>query len=105
MNIYEVLNKVNVNRRYDLSSQLFEDKYRDELIEEDVILFDLLKNISSIGTEIHNDGIKFHPMLIMADGQRSFSIEDITEEEFSLLETMDLNKVPLVLRALISDIL
>lgn len=105
MNIYEVLNKVNVNRRYDLSSQLFEDKYRDELIEKDVILFDLLKNISSLGTEIHNDGIKFHPMLIMADEQRSFSIEDITEEEFSLLETMDLNKVPLVLRALISDIL
>ena len=105
MNIYEVLNKVIVNKRYELSSRIFDDKYRDELIERDVILFDLLKKISSIGTKIYNDGIQFHPMFIMADGQRSFSIEDITEEDFSLLETIDLNKVPLVLRALVSDIL
>lgn len=105
MNIYEVLNKVIVNKRYELSSRLFDDKYRDELIKKDVILFDLLKNISSIGTEIHNSGIKFHPMFTMADGRRTFSVEDITEEDFSMLEAMDLNRVPLVLRALISDIL
>ncbi len=105
MNIYEVVNKVIVNKRYNLSSSLFDDKHRDELIEKDVILFDLLKNISSIGTEIHNSSIKFHPMFIMADGRRTFSVEDITEEDFSMLEAMELNRVPLVLRALISDIL
>ncbi len=105
MNIYEVLNKVIVNKRYELSSRLFDDKYRDELIEKDVILFDLLKNISSIGTEIHNSSIKFHPMFTMADGRRTFSVEDITEEDFSMLEAMELNRVPLVLRTLISDIL
>lgn len=105
MNIYEVLNKVIVNKRYELSSGLFDDKYRDELIEKDVRLFDLLKNISSIGTEIHNSSIKFYPMFTMADGRRTFSVEDITEEDFSMLEAMDLNRVPLVLRTLISDIL
>lgn len=105
MNIYELLNKIIVNKRFKLSSRLFEDKYRNELIEQDVILFDLLKNISSIGTEIHNSGVKFHPMLTMADGSRTFSIEDITEEDYLMLETMDLNRVPLVLRTLISDIL
>lgn len=105
MNIYEVLDKIIVNKRYKLSSTLFDDKYRDELIEKDVILFDLLKNISSLGTEIHNSDIKFHPMLTMADGRRTFSVEDITEEDFSMLKAMDLNIVPLVLRALISDIL
>ena len=105
MNIYEALNKVIVNKRYELSSRLFDDKYREELIEKDVILFDLLKNISSIGTEIHNSSIKFHPMFTMADGRRTFSVEDITEEDFSMLEAMELNRVPLVLRTLISDIL
>lgn len=105
MNIYEVLDKIIVNKRYKLSSALFDDKYRDELIEKDVILFDLLKNISSIGTEIHNGSIKFHPLFTMADGRRTFSVEDITEEDFSMLEAMELNRVPLVLRALISDIL
>ncbi|MCM1127990.1 MAG: DUF4209 domain-containing protein [Lachnospiraceae bacterium] len=105
MNIYEVLNKIIVNRRFELSSRLFDDKYRNELTEEEVILFDLLKDISSIGTEIHNGGIKFHPMFTMADGSRTFSVEDITEEDFLMLEAMELNRVPLVLRALISDIL
>ncbi|HBA49989.1 MAG TPA: DUF4209 domain-containing protein, partial [Lachnospiraceae bacterium] len=105
MNIYEVLNKVIVNKRYELSSGLFDDKYRDELIEKDVKLFDLLKNISSIGTEIHNSSIIFHPMFTMADGRKTFSVEDITEEDFSMLEALDFNRVPLVLRVLISDIL
>lgn len=105
MNIYELLNKVIINKRFELSSRLFEDKYRNELIEQDAILFDLLKNISSIGTEIHNSGVKFHPMFTMADGSRTFSVEDITEEDFLMLEAMDLNRIPLVLRALISDIL
>ena len=88
MNIYEVLDKIIVNKRYKLSSALFDDKYRDELIEKDVILFDLLKNISSIGTEIHNGSIKFHPLFTTADGRRTFSVEDITEEDFSMLEAM-----------------
>lgn len=105
MNIYEVLNKIIVNRRFELSSRLFDDNYRNELTGEEVILFDLLKDISSIGTEIHNSGIKFHPMFTMADGSRTFSVEDITEEDFLMLETMEFNRVPLVLRALISDIL
>lgn len=105
MNIYEVLNKIIVNRRFELSSRLFDDNYRNKLTGEEVILFDLLKDISSIGTEIHNSGIKFHPMFTMADGSRTFSVEDITEEDFLMLETMELNRVPLVLRALISDIL
>ncbi len=105
MNVYEVLNKVIVKKRFELSSRLFDDKYRDELIDKDVILFDWLKNISSIGTEIHNSSIKFHPLFTTADGRRTFSVEDITEEDFSMLEAMDLNRVPLVLRALISDIL
>lgn len=105
MNIYELLNKIIVNKQFELSSRLFDDKYRDELDEKDVLLFDLLKNISSIGTEIHNSSIKFHPMLVMADGRRTYSVEDITEEDYSMLEAMDLNRVPLVLRTLISDIL
>lgn len=38
MNIYEVLDKIVVNERYKLSSMLYDDKYRDGLIEKDVIL-------------------------------------------------------------------
>ena len=44
-------------------------------------------------------------MFTMADGRKTFSVEDITEEDFSMLEALDFNRVPLVLRVLISDIL
>ena len=38
-----------------------EDVYkRQELSEEERSIFDLLKNIVSLGTKIHHDGIEFH---------------------------------------------
>ncbi len=68
-------------------------------------VFDLLKNIVSLGTKIHNDGIEFHPMFVMADGSRTFSIEDISEDDYLILHSLKLEKMPLILRALIADIL
>ena len=71
----------------------------------DISIFDLLKNIVSLGTKIHNDGIEFHPMFVMADGSRTFSIEDISEDDYLILHSLKLEKMPLILRALIADIL
>ncbi|URW85783.1 hypothetical protein M5E86_19560 [Blautia wexlerae] len=68
-------------------------------------IFDLLKNIVSLGTKIHDDGIEFHPMFVMADGSRTFSIEDISEDDYLILHSLELDKMPLILRALIADIL
>ena len=58
-----------------------------------------------MGTKIHNDGIEFHPMFVMADGSRTFSIEDISEDDYLILHSLKLEKMPLILRALIADIL
>ena len=76
-----------------------------ELSEEEKSIFDLLKNIVSLGTKIHDDGIEFHPMFVMADGSRTFSIEDISEDDYLILHSLELDKMPLILRALIADIL
>ena len=105
VNIYELLNRIIVNKRYSLSSNLFIEADRTELSEEEKSIFDLLKNIVSLGTKIHNDGIEFHPMFVMADGSRTFSIEDISEDDYLILHSLKLEKMPLILRALIADIL
>lgn len=105
VNIYELLNRIIVNKRYSLSPNLFIEADRTELSEEERSIFDLLKNIVSLGTKIHNDGIEFHPMFVMADGSRAFSIEDISEDDYLILHSLKLEKMPLILRALIADIL
>lgn len=105
MDIYDLLNRIIVNRRYELSANLFVDSDKDELQDDEKEIFDLLKNISSLGTQIHNDRIEFHPMFVMADGRRTFSVDDISEEEYSKLSELQLDKIPLILRALIADIL
>lgn len=105
MDIYDLLNRIIVNRRYELSANLFVDSDKDELQDDEKEIFDLLKNISSLGTKIHDDRIEFHPMFVMADGRRTFSVDDISEEEYSKLSELQLDKIPLILRALIADIL
>ena len=73
--------------------------------ESDRPLFDLLANISSLGTEIDNSGITFHPMFVMADGRRTFAVEDITDDDYEMLKAINFEKLPLVLRSRIADIL
>ena len=105
VNIYELLNRIIVNKRYSFSSNMVIEADRSTLSEKEKSIFDLLKNIVSLGTKIHDDRIEFHPMFVMADGSRTFSIEDISEEDYLILHNLELDKIPLTLRALIADIL
>lgn len=105
MDIYELLNKIIVNESFKLSSDLFTQADRDRLDESDRLLFDLLENISSLGAEIHNSGITFHPMFVMADGRRTFAVEDIIDDDYEMLKAIDFERLPLVLRSLVADIL
>ena len=98
VNIYKLLNRIIANKRYSLSPNLFIEADRIELSEEERSIFDLLKNIVSLGTKIY-------PMFVMADGSRTFSIEDISEDDYLILHSLKLEKMPLILRALIADIL
>ena len=45
VNIYELLNRIIVNKRYSLSPNLFIEADRTELSEEEISIYDLLKNI------------------------------------------------------------
>lgn len=105
MDIYELLNRIIKNEKYSLSANLFVEKHKATLAEKDIILFDLLKNIASLETKIHNSGITFHSTFVMADGRRNFSVEDITDNDYDMLERLKLEKIPAIFRARIADIL
>lgn len=101
MDIYELLNKIVTNKCFELSPQLFMQANTEQLDENDKHLFDIFKNISSLGIEISSSGIKFHPMFIMANGQRTFAIEDITDSDYKILQSVDYNRLPLTLAAFV----
>ncbi len=104
MDIYELLNAIIPDEKTALSSRLFTDVDKEKLDENAKPLYDLVRDISSMSIEVENINIKFHPMVII-NGQRSFAIEDITDDNYEMLKAIDLQKVPLVLRSLIADIL
>jgi hypothetical protein len=93
MGIYDLLNRIIVNRRYELSSNLFVENDKEELDDKEKEIFDLLKNISSLDTKIYNAGIEFHPMFVMADGRRTFSVDDICEEDYLELKQLEFGKL------------
>lgn len=104
MTIYDLLNRIIKNKQYELKSSLFCSEDREQLCEEEQDLFDLLKRISSIKIDAYNSEVKFCPMFVWPDGRHTFSVEDISEENFTRIMQLEYDKVPLTLRALISDI-
>lgn len=105
MDIYEVLNEIITEPHYYSISRLFANVDNSTIEDNDRILFELLKNISSMGTHVTKNEITFNPMFTYKDGSRSFAIEDITETDYQILEKTKLDRLPLALRSLISDIL
>lgn len=105
MDIYEVLNEIITEPHYYSMSRLFANVDNSTIEDNDRILFELLKNISSMGTHVTKNEITFNPMFTYKDGSRSFAIEDITETDYQILEKTELDRLPLALRSLISDIL
>ncbi len=105
MNIYEMLQNVIVVKKYRISPNEYSDTEKEKLdTEEDRRIFEVLKNVSSLGVKITSKGISYHPFMVW-EGKRTFSLEDMTEEDYEVLKEIDLDKIPLNLRARIADLL
>jgi len=105
MDIYEILNGIISEPHYSSMVDLLANVDSSMIEENDRLLFDLLKNIISMGNHVTNSEITFNPMITYKDGRRSFSIEDIKDTDYKTLERIDFDKLPLALKSLISDIL
>ena len=64
MDIYEVLNEIITEPHYYSMSRLFANVDNSTIEDNDRILFELLKNISSMGTHVTKNEITFNPMFL-----------------------------------------
>lgn len=105
MNIYDLLNStVTLKKRFDLIRD-FPNEKREELdTTDEKNIYDLIKNICSMAMNIKDDGVEFCPSFIF-DGKRTYSLEDISEDEYNMLLSLDHQKLPLNVCARIADIL
>lgn len=103
--IYDLLNRAVVNNSIKLTDSLFRQEDRERLNDHERTMFDLLRNISSIGIRVSNSSVEFYSRFVMSDGGRSFSIEDISDADFEKLTKLEFDKIPLILRVMIADIL
>lgn len=105
MNIYDLLNKCITIKKYSLNASVFKDEDRECLdTEEEKQVFDLLKNVSSMAIKVNKKGVTFHPFMVW-EGKRTFSIEDLTEDDYKTMESLVLEQLPINIRARIADVL
>lgn len=105
MNIYDLLNKRITIKKYGLNASVFKDEDRECLdTEEEKQVFDLLKNVSSMTIKVNKKGVTFHPFMVW-EGKRTFSIEDLTEDDYKTMESLVLEQLPINIRARIADVL
>lgn len=107
MNLYEVLNSYVEMHPEDIqSSNLFLCINKEKLDNgEDNELFDLLKNICSLRMEVKEKGAVFCPFIVFNNGKRSFSVEDLSDEDYQKLQSIDVSRLPLAVKARLSDII
>lgn len=105
MNIYESLNETGtLKKRFDLICDFPIDRREHLETTDEKKTYDLIKNVCSMTMNMKDDGVEFCPSFIF-DGKRTYSLEDISEDEYNILLSLDHQKLPLTVRARIADIL
>ena len=105
MNIYEALKEVKLDEKCRLFRPIFfDDKKYDFDTDTDRKIYDIIKNISSLALKVTDKGVEFYPHLVLGE-KRTFAIEDLTEDDYKLLNTIDLSKLSSIIRTRIADVL
>lgn len=105
--IYDLLrNNIDWKLFFLSSSKIFFNKNLNFNNEEEENLYSLIRKICfSLNPQISFDGnITFNPLLIL-NGEVSGSIEEISEEDFNLLKSLELNQLPINIYTRIADFL
>lgn len=104
--LYVVLNNLESEEGKNILSKLgaCEDNPQFRL-GENLKKFVLLKKISTLSESFEKGFPKFNPMIEFTDGRRSFSVEDMTDEDFDTLSELDLVHLPIQLGVRVADLL
>lgn len=89
-----------------LSSSLFSEDYLNELTtNQEKALFKLFRNIASLSVKFEKGVAEYSPGIILYGEGRTFDLSDMTEEDYSLLSSVNVKSLPTLIRARVSNIL
>ena len=104
MTVYEVLNQIETKSFVLFGTDAFQHDIATLDTENDRHIYNLIKNVCSLHTEISAKNIEFQPSFVLMD-KRSFGLQDMTEDDFLLLESLNISLLPINIRARIADLL
>lgn len=105
MEFYEYLNEVFDNNRLKAAPISPETLPENALTDSERKMLQLLLQLASLGQRYDEKENVFCPWMVWNDGRRTFSLEDMSEDDFRILEGLSYEKLPLALRARVTDIL
>ena len=102
MNIYQILETIKSDALR-LTPSDFEGEF-DFDSKDDEKSFNLIKQCACMYEDIKKDSVEFRPRAMFL-GKRTFDIEDLSDDDYSILFALDKELLPLNIRARICDIL
>ena len=102
--IYSVLNEIMSDSR-ELYADSFSEKDCGKLSEGEQEIFKLLKKLASLGVKYTDGEAVFSPAIEIYGKGRSFGLQDMTEDDYMILEKIEISRLPVLLQARIADIL
>ena len=103
---YENIELLISNESRRMSSTLFTDEWLEKLSNSrEKELFLLLRKIASLNVKFENGEAHYSPGFLLYGQGRTFDMSDMTDEDYLLLNKVDIKKLPYLLRARIANIL
>ncbi|MCQ5130985.1 DUF4209 domain-containing protein [Butyricicoccus faecihominis] len=104
MTVYEALQQI-TNKSFVLfGTDAFQPDISALDNEADKYTYNLIKDVCSLHAEITDKNIEFQPSIVLR-GRRSFALQDMEENDFKLLESLNLDLIPVNICARIADML
>lgn len=103
--LYSVLKEIIVPDRRELYADCFTKKDCERLSEEEQEIFILLKKLVSLGVKYIDGEAVFSPAIEIYGKGRSFGLQDMTEDDYMVLEKVEISRLPVLLQARVADIL
>lgn len=104
MTVYEALNQIETKSFVLFGTDAFQYDLATLDTENDRRIYNLIKDVCSLHTKISAKNIEFQPSIVLM-GKRSFDLQDMTEDDFILLESLDISRLPLNIQARVADLL
>lgn len=104
VDIYELLTEITKITCGKTISGDFSDENKQKLRKEDWKTYELIRNICTLVVSYHDNIADFQPGNRW-EGKRTFSISDMTDEDYLMLEKLDLSRLPAILSYRISELL